>query len=264
MPPSDAAHRPSFACAAAQIAVRRVDSATDFAANLAAHRRAMTHAAMAGVDVLVFPELSLTGYELDRLAALALAPDDARLDPLAELAVRHGLTALIGTPLTNAHGQPHIGTVILHPDGTRSAYAKQHLHASENAYATPGSSGANTFSVAGQVCAPAICYDTEHRTHAEAAAHAGASLYLAGVLWSEAGYAADAATLAGHARDFGLLALEANHGAPSGGYRSAGRSAVWAPGGAQLACAPAVGDALVVARTHGAHWQGEVLNLADA
>ena len=262
MPPSDAAHRPSFACAAAQIAVRRVDSATDFAANLAAHRRAMTHAAMAGVDVLVFPELSLTGYELDRLAALALAPDDARLDPLAELAVRHGLTALIGTPLTNAHGQPHIGTVILHPDGTRSAYAKQHLHASENAYATPGSSGVNTFSVAGQVCAPAICYDTEHRAHARGAHEAGATAYLAGVLWSKKGYAQDAATLACHARELSLLAVLANHGAPSGGYQSAGQSAIWAPNGSLIACAPPCDNALVIARAKTGRWQGTALSFA--
>ena len=259
MPPS------VFTCAAAQIAVRRCESAADFAFNLTAHQRAMQHAAEADVDVLVFPELSLTGYELDRLAPLALAADDARLDALAELAVRNGLTALVGAPLAPTPpvgGKPHIGTVVLHPDGTRGRYAKQYLHASENEAATPGPAGAQTFTRGDQVCAPAICYDTEHRAHAEAARHAGAGIYLAGVLWSDAGYAADAATLAGHARELGLLAVLANHGAPSGGYRSAGRSAVWAPGGTLLACAPPAGEALVVARQHREHWHGKVIPLA--
>ena len=251
-----------FSCAAAQIAVRRVETQADLAANLAAHHRAMTRAAQAGVDVLVFPELSLTGYELDRIADLALTPDDACLAPLAEISMRHGLIALIGAPLRNRQGKPCIGCVLLHPDGSRTSYAKQHLHASESSCAAPGVGCVQAFAVSGHTCAPAICFDAEHRSHAACAAQEGASIYLAGVLWSENGYAAGAATLAGHAQEFGLLTVLANHGAPSGGYRSAGRSAVWTPDGALLACAPPEGDALVLARAVGAQWHGALIPLA--
>lgn len=248
--------------AAAQLAVRRADTAAALKDNLETHARAMATAAAAGVDVMVCPELSLTGYELDLLDNLALALDTPLLLALSDAAQQHQLTALVGAPIAIPGDKPRIGCIILHPDGTRSAYAKQYLHASENNHASPGEPGVQTLRVHDAVCAPAICYDTEHRAHARGAREAGASAYLAGVLWSEKGYAQDAATLAGHARELGLLAVLANHGAPSGGYQSAGQSAIWAPDGSLIACAPPCGNALVIAQAKTGQWQGTALSFA--
>lgn len=55
----------------------------DIAANIALHLDAIERARAAGVDLLVFPELSLTGYFLrDLTEDLALRLDDAKLAPL--------------------------------------------------------------------------------------------------------------------------------------------------------------------------------------
>lgn len=55
-------------------------------ANLAAHRRMAQAAIAAGSQLIVFPELSLTGYFVkDLVGDLALSRDDARLDPMREL-----------------------------------------------------------------------------------------------------------------------------------------------------------------------------------
>ena len=218
--PPQAPTTPVFA--AAQLAVRRADTTAALEANLETHARAMATAAAAGVDVMVCPELSLTGYELDLLDELAFELNSPLLLALSEEAQKHKLTTLVGAPIAIPGDKPRIGCIILHPDGTRSAYAKQYLHASENNYASPGQPGVQTLRVQDTVCAPAICYDTEHQAHARGAHEAGATAYLAGVLWSEKGYSQDAATLACHARELGLLAVLANHGAPSGGYQSAG------------------------------------------
>ena len=261
LPPAPRSPRARPVIAAAQIAVRRADTPAALADNFAAHLAAMHHAADAGVDILVFPELSLTGYELDLLAAQAFTEGDARLAPLRDFAAPRRLCALIGAPLSNPQGKPHIGTLILHPGGEITRYAKQHLHASENDYAAPGEADTQVFAVGETRCAPAICYDTAHATHAKRAAQAGAALYLAGVLWSEKGYAADAADLARAARENKLTCLVANHGAPSGGYQSAGRSALWAPGGALVAAAPGTGNALLVARPQAQGWHGEIIPL---
>lgn len=67
----------------------------DVAANLAQHLRLARVAADAGAGVLVFPELSLTGYELERGPELAFSERDARLDPLLELAGVHGLWLVV-------------------------------------------------------------------------------------------------------------------------------------------------------------------------
>ncbi|NIM00882.1 MAG: hypothetical protein GTN89_08155 [Acidobacteria bacterium] len=57
----------------------------DIEANLEIHRRAAAEAARDGADLIAFPELSLTGYQLaDLVPELAVPVDDPRLAPLFE------------------------------------------------------------------------------------------------------------------------------------------------------------------------------------
>src|SRR5688500_20282953 len=54
--------------------------------NLAIHRRVVDEASAAGVDLVVFPELGLTGYLLQDLnAEVAMRRDDPRLARLARV-----------------------------------------------------------------------------------------------------------------------------------------------------------------------------------
>ncbi len=53
----------------------------------------------ADVDLIVFPELFLTGYNIgDDVQRLACASDDARLKPLADACVKHGKHLVVGVP----------------------------------------------------------------------------------------------------------------------------------------------------------------------
>ncbi len=59
----------------------------DLDANIATHERVIVEARDAGADLLVFPELALTGYFLrDLVADVAMRADDARLRALSTLA----------------------------------------------------------------------------------------------------------------------------------------------------------------------------------
>ena len=82
----------------------------------------------------------------------------------------------------------------------------------------------------------------------------GAQVYAAGVLISPAGYGVDSALLQGYAATHSMLVLMANHGGATGGWESAGRSAVWTADGALLAAAPGVGDGLLIARREVHGW----------
>lgn len=228
----------AFALAAAQtIAV-----AGDIPANLQRHLAFMGVAAEHGVQVLVFPELSLTGYEPALAAGLAIAPDDTVLAPLREMAQALRLTAVVGA------------------DGSLAVYTKQHLHPGEEVAFVPGQGGA-VLEWGGELIALAVCADFSHASHALSAVETGANVYAAGVLISEGGYATDSALLQGYAAEHGLLVLMANHGGPSGGYVCAGRSTIWADDGRLLAAAPGVGDALVIARRESGQWSGQVMAL---
>jgi predicted amidohydrolase len=238
--------------------------AADIAANVRNHCRFITAAHQAGVDLLVFPELSLCGYELPRLRDCLVQADDSRLGPLQDLVHQTGMTVVVGAPLLLCNSlKPAIAALIFSPDASTSVYGKQHLHPCEDHYATPCETGCQCHMLRDTTYALAICADTSHESHAAAATTTGASLYLAGVLVSEAGYAADAAQLAHHARQFNIGVLMANHGGPSGDYVSAGRSAFWAPGGHQVVAAPGTGDWLVIATRDAEQWQGELLAVAS-
>lgn len=230
----------------------------DIAANVTHHLTFIDAAAEAGVQLLVFPELSLCGYELAGMAACALKADDALLAPLRERAASAGMTIVVGAPLANADALPGIGVITFHPDGRTSVYRKHFLHAGEERHVKAGSAISQLHDLRGARVALAICADTGQQQHAHAAAVAGAELYAAGSLITAGGYDKDSAQLAGYARLFGMGVLMANHAHASGGYDSAGRSAIWARGGELVIAAPGPGEMLVIADDNG----GRVVALA--
>ena len=87
----------------------------------------------------------------------------------------------------------------------------------------------------------------------------GADVYAAGVFLNEEWYATDAPRLADYAARHRMLTVMANHAASAGTYTSVGKSAAWAPGGALLAEAEGVENALLIATRSNAVWRGEVI-----
>jgi len=231
----------------------------DIAANLARHLVLARQAAALGARLALFPELSLTGYEPDVASATALRGDDARLAPLAKLAQSSGMAIVVGAPLRIA-GTLYIGAISLLPDGRVTEYTKQHLHTGEDAVFTAGCGGA-AIDIEGVPVALAVCADFTHASHAQAAAQSGAMLYAASVLVSPGGYAKDSEILRGYAERHAMPVLMSNHGGPTGGWQSAGRSALWDERG-QLVVEGGPGECLVLASRTAGGWQGRVVAAA--
>jgi len=230
-------------------AAQSVSLAGDLAANLRTHLNFIAAAADAGVELLLFPELSLTGYEPTLAAALTLEGTDARLRPCRVA----GLTAVVGAPIQGLTGL-QIGALILGADGSCRVHTKEYLHPGEVPPFVPGHGG-DLLEVRGLKAALAICADSNHEAHADGAHARGADLYLASAVIGPTGYPADSARLAGHARRLGMLVLLANHGAPTGGYACVGRSAFWQADGG---CLVGDGPCLVIVRQVAGAWQGEI------
>ena len=103
----------------------------DVEANVAAHVGLVGAAADRGARLVAFPELSLTGYELDRIAAepqLTLARDDARLAPLRQVTADTGVTAVVGLPMPAAGGGRQLCALALRGGRETVRYAKTFLH----------------------------------------------------------------------------------------------------------------------------------------
>ncbi|AXU94933.1 MAG TPA: carbon-nitrogen hydrolase family protein [Erwinia persicina] len=230
----------------------------DLSWNIQHHLDFVEQAATQGVDLLMFPELSLTGYELPLVADLALSVDDALLHPFAVAAQEHQMGISIGLPL-KADDNVRLSALTFLPDGTRIAYSKRNLFGPEKEIFTPG----NTVPIFGyqhHQVAMAICADISVEEFARDASVRGADLYATSVLVSEKGYDTDCGHLARWSREYKMAVLMANHAWPTGGYQCAGKSAFWDAQGHQV-IRGGEGEQLIIARRDGNHWQGEAHSL---
>jgi predicted amidohydrolase len=242
--------------AAAQVASIR----GNIEANVATHAVAMEKAAEHGVSVLVFPELSLTGYEPDLCAELAILPTDRRMEPLRVLAREHRMWVVVGAPLRNGASKPTIGAILISAAGDISSYSKMHLGGSEPTFFAPGTTPM-AIAVDSHTIGIAICADSSQRTHPQAYVDLGANIYAAGVFLNAEWYVTDVPRLRNYAAQYGLLTLMANHAASVGTYVSVGRSAIWAPGGSLLAQTEGVAPSLVIAESDKGKWRGKVVEI---
>ncbi|WP_254513118.1 carbon-nitrogen hydrolase family protein [Anatilimnocola floriformis] len=243
-----------FRIAAAQVPSQR----GDLAANLATHLAALEAAAEHDVSVMIFPELSLTGYELEIAAEFAMSIDDARLDPLHEVARTANMHIVLGAPLRSNSAKPFLGSIIQRANGTRNSYAKMHLGGNEPDYFIPGDRP-EVLSVAGHSIGLAICADTGKPSHPQTYAAGGADIYAASVFLTEEWYTSDSPRFPRYAREHQFLAVMANQGASRGTLQSVGKSAIWLPGGELLAEARGTETALVIATREQDTWRGEVV-----
>jgi predicted amidohydrolase len=242
-----------FKIAAAQVPSIR----GDIESNIATHAAALRTAGRLGVSVVVFPELSLTGYEPDLAAELAMSTADERLTALAVIARDHQIQALVGAPLRNSSCKPSIGALWIGASGHMKTYRKMHLGASEKRYFEAGDTPL-AFDAVGHRLGISICADSSQPGHAKMYAGLGADIYAAGVFLKAEWYETDAPRFPRLAEEFGLLTVMANHGASVGTYTSVGKSAIWAPGGALLAEATGPETALVIATHLEKSWRGHI------
>lgn len=114
-------------------------------------------------DLLVFPEMFLSGYTLGKdTFSTAMDADDARFQPLLDAARKNRKFLIFGFPERSdrIRGQVHNSAMIIGPDGLIGVYRKIHLvdfgPFEEYAYFTPGVEPfmfeANGFKIGMMIC----------------------------------------------------------------------------------------------------------------
>ncbi|MBB4892590.1 putative amidohydrolase [Streptomyces olivoverticillatus] len=225
----------------------------DVAANVARMAAFVTEAGGHGAALVVFPELAVTGYELEAVTSdperFLMEPDDARLAPLVRACREAGVAAVVNCAGRREAG-PTISSFVYGPDGALlTRYDKRHPTDPEHAAGFVPGTADGRFTVDGTGFGLVICYDAHFCELAERAAADGCRVLLASSLYGRGGGAAERMTIFPKlARDNGLHVLLANHVGPSGPYDACGLSAVWGPDGAVLAEGPDAEAGLVVAR----------------
>jgi predicted amidohydrolase len=124
----------------------------DLAGNLSRHHDLLRVGADEGCDLVLFPEMSVTGYRAGAELSLASAP-------VGELvaATLHGAAVCFGlVERAESGGLPYITQVVAERGNVVAVHRKEHLGEGEDAEFRAGP-GAGIFQVAGVACSMAIC-----------------------------------------------------------------------------------------------------------
>jgi len=215
-------------------------AARDVAANACEHARLIR---VAQARLVVFPELSLTGYELD---ADAVSPDDDALAPIVAACAQTGSVALVGAPVTGDGGRVHVATLRVTANGAKVVYRKTFLGGEEPGRFSPGT-GATAIEVDGWRVGLGICKDTGVEQHVADTAALRVDLYAAGLTHLPEELELQEERAARIARACDAHVVFASFAGPTGGGfdRTAGTSSIWAPDGTPVARAASEPGTLV-------------------
>ena len=193
--------------------------------NIETHQTFIASAIAHGADMIVFPELSLTGYEPTLAKGLATTQEDERLRVFQTLSDENQITIGIGLPTRGETGIL-ISMVIFQPHQARQTYSKQMLHADELPYFVNGER--QIVLTAGEtIVAPAICYESLQSEHAASAVEQGANVYVASVAKSANGVAKAFKHYPTIAQKYSIPVLMANCLGPCDDFEGVGQSAIW-------------------------------------
>jgi predicted amidohydrolase len=148
--------------AAAQI--KPIANNTD--ANIQNHLRMIDLAAQQNVDLIAFPEMSLTGYEREKAEMLLFTEKDARLSLFIEKAKQYQMLIIVGAPIKISLNYLLVLLFLL-PMATRKCIPKQFLHDGEELYFSSSNLFNPIIECRNERISLAICADITHPIHAE-------------------------------------------------------------------------------------------------
>lgn len=199
----------------------------DIEANIRSHEKFIETAVSVGTALIVFPELSITGYEPELVKELATTQHDVRFDMFQRIADADRITIGIGAPLLADNGI-RISQVYFQPDKPREMYSKIFLHSSEEEYFIRGDRYIN-LRIDDANIVPAICYELSVREHAERAATSGADIYAVSVVEEKIEKAIK--RLTNVATEHSMTVMMANAIGKTGVYECPGKSSIWSNNG---------------------------------
>jgi predicted amidohydrolase len=182
-------------------------------------------AALNDVDIIVFPELSLTGYEPELSSSLELSIDDINNLPFRKISNDLNITCVVSAPVRSENKLPYLSAIVFRPGEEPIVSSKINLHAHEFDYFTPSES-VITFSIKDIVFGIAICADSLNKSHILNLEKRGVHCCLAPSLITDDGYDHDVNILSKYSGDFELYIAMSNYVDSSGGYFASGKSVI--------------------------------------
>lgn len=203
-----------------------------------------------GADLLITPEMYLTGYAIgaDRVAALAEPANGPLAQAVASIAQRHGIAIVYGYPEHNPSGKPFNAAQAIAPDSARLMNTrKTHLFGDmDRAQFSAGDAASQVFTWHGWRLGLLICYDVEFPEAVRCLALQGADAVLVPTANMEPFDEVQRVLLPARALENRLFVAYANACGTEAGLAYNGLSTVCGPDGQVAVLAPSAGEALCV------------------
>lgn len=184
--------------------------------DLAVHNRA---------DTVIFPELSITGYEPELAKELATNQDDSRLDDFQKIANIKQITIGVGVPTKNNAGIC-ISMVLFQPHKGRQTYSKRYIQPDEEEFFVSGQDSIGLIGNKNNI-AIAICYELSVSEHSDSAFRSGAEVYVASVAKSVNGFEKAFESLSEIACRYSMTVLMSNCLGQCDNFEIAGKTSAW-------------------------------------
>lgn len=213
-----------------------VGTPADIAANLALMEKLAAEAAGRGADLLLLPELFLSGYNVGAtVRELAEPLDGPSAKAAGAIAAKGGLAIAYGYPERAPEGVYNSAAVVDRRGLAVANYRKTHLWGDyERAQFLPGQAS-DLFELDGIRLGFMVCYDIDFPELARGLALAGADAIIALSATSAPYPVVPRCLIPARAYENRLFVLYANRAGEEHGLRYAGESCIAAPDGAVLA-----------------------------
>jgi predicted amidohydrolase len=222
----------------------------DTAANLARIERAMREAGKQDADLLVTPELAVTGYGAgDIIRKLAEKPDGEIATRLHGVSLETGVAVIAGFAERDGDAV-YNSAMLVDRRGVLEVYRKSHLYgAYERDLFTPEKPSAGIVEFRGIKLGMLICYDVEFPENVRRLALAGARAVLVPTALPASDHAALIARkmIAVRAFENQIFVAYVNHCGADERFAYAGLTGIAAPDGSMLAEAGETGEELLFA-----------------
>ena len=153
--------------------------------NLEKHIDFIIKAASHHAKIIIFPEMSLTGYETKNAKKLSLKINDPYIQEIISTCKEYQISSMIGLPLME-NNILYIATLLIHKSGKIDIYYKQNLHSEENDYFKPRNDIDN-FTIENINISLSICYDIEFKNHIKKAYENKSKFYFSSIFYTENG-----------------------------------------------------------------------------
>jgi predicted amidohydrolase len=197
----------------------------DIQANIEDHKKLINVATSHKADLIIFPELSLTGYEPQLAKELAIDQSDHSIDDFQKVSDTSMVTIGVGAPTKNGD-RIHISMIIFQPNQQRKVYSKDYLHPDEDPFFVSGDN-LRDLKVNGVTIALAICYELSIAEHTENALKHGAQIYIASVAKHHDGVKKSEKILSDIANKYSVPVFMSNSVGPSDDFIGAGKTSAW-------------------------------------